>query len=94
MWGARCEPAQKGAAVDTSNTAGSEELWTTGRAAAYLKDLGINRRQVSRMLDAGELEGIQLGGGKWRKVRAASVRTYREQTLRQLREKSAAHPPP
>ena len=70
--------------MDTSgaaDTSGEEELWTTGQAAAYLKDLGIKPRQVARMVSSGDLPGVQLGAGKWRRVRAADVRALRKEML-------------
>ncbi len=97
MWGAWCKPAQKGAVVDTSgtaSTAGGGELWTTGQAADYLHDLGITRRQVSRMLDSGELKGIRRASGTWRRVRAADVRAYRERLLSQLADDQDRTPSP
>lgn len=65
------------------STAG-EEVWTTGQAAAYLKDLGVNRRQVYRMVEAGELPAIQRGGHKWHRIPARAVRAYRQALLAQL----------
>ncbi len=68
-----------------SGTTGLNELWTTGQAADYLKDLGYNRRMVARMVDAGEIPGIpRRSGVGWRRVPASAIRAYRTWLLEQL----------
>ncbi len=64
-----------------SGTSDNDELWTTGRTAEYLRDLGISRRQVSAMLDSGELAGVRRAPRKWGKVWASSARAYRARLL-------------
>ncbi len=70
--------------VGTSGNGEDEELWTTGQAAAFLRDLGITRRQVVRLISEGVIPAFQVGTGKWRRVRAADVRAFRREMLRQL----------
>lgn len=77
---------------DTSGTGAIEEPWTTGQAAAYLQDLGIKRRQVTRLVDDGVLRAVQPGSGKWRRVSPASVRAYRAWLLEQLGQDRTASP--
>lgn len=64
------------------------ELWTTGRAARELRDLGVSTKVVRAMVDAGELPGVQRGKEKWRKIRAADVRALGDR-LRRERDRYA-----
>jgi hypothetical protein len=62
----------------------SSEAWTTGQAADHLKDLGISRRQVSRMVASGELPAIRRAPRAWAHIPADAVRAYRRTLLAQL----------
>jgi hypothetical protein len=72
--------------ADTSDGAEhlSVELWTTGQAAEFLSDLGITRRQVSRMVASGELPAMRRAPGKWAHIPAGEVHKLRAALLAQL----------
>ncbi len=98
-WSRPVSPAQRGAVeVDESVPAGAiedgDELWSTGRAAEELRVVGIGRRRVSRLVDSGELVGVQSGSGSWRWVKASSVRRYKARMLAKLAETPEARTDP
>lgn len=57
------------------------ETWTTGQAAAYLKDLGVSRRKVRQLVDAGKLDAVQTEPGEWARIYIESVKAYRRARL-------------
>jgi excisionase family DNA binding protein len=61
--------------VANTDGSGTDELWTTGQAAAYLERWGISRRMVSQMVNDGVF-GFRRDEGKWARVPRAAVEQY------------------
>lgn len=57
------------------------ETWTTGQAAAFLADLGVNRRKVRKLVDQGKLDAVKTEQGEWARVYVGSVKAYRRDRL-------------
>jgi hypothetical protein len=83
-----------GVRQDDAATSG-ERTFTVGQAADYLNsrgpyaartgiDLGITRRQVSRMVDRGELPALQRDEHSWRRVPERALRAKRTELLARL----------
>jgi hypothetical protein len=68
-----------------TDPAGADELWTPGRAAAYLNsggvDLGFTSRRVADMIRRDVLPGAQTQAQGWHRTPASAVRRLRYEQL-------------
>lgn len=71
--------------VPDAQPAEEETTLTAGEAARYLNsggvDLRINRRQVSRMVNRGELPALERGDQSWRRIPLSALKSKRDDLI-------------